>query len=50
MRLLLSRGPDSQVGDLTGHTASISHIALDERLNHVFTLSVDKVIKVCAPE
>ncbi|GIL84419.1 hypothetical protein Vretimale_15893 [Volvox reticuliferus] len=35
-----------KVGDLTGHTASVSHIALDERLNHVFTLSVDKVIKV----
>ncbi|KXZ51188.1 hypothetical protein GPECTOR_13g675 [Gonium pectorale] len=36
---------EHQVGDLTGHTASVSHIALDERLNHVFTLSVDKTIK-----
>ncbi|GFR43071.1 hypothetical protein Agub_g4078 [Astrephomene gubernaculifera] len=35
-----------KVGDLTGHTASVSHIALDERLNHVFTLAVDKTIKV----
>ncbi|KAG2498385.1 hypothetical protein HYH03_003644 [Edaphochlamys debaryana] len=35
-----------KVGDLSGHTASVTHIALDERLNHVFTLSVDKVIKV----
>lgn len=30
----------------TGHTASVTHIALDERLNQVFTLAVDKTIKV----
>ncbi|KAG2439805.1 hypothetical protein HYH02_010440 [Chlamydomonas schloesseri] len=35
-----------KVGDLTGHTASVTNIALDERLNHVFTLAADKVIKV----
>lgn len=35
-----------RIGELTGHTASVTHIALDERLNHVFTLSADKVIKV----
>ncbi|KAJ9529394.1 hypothetical protein QJQ45_013762 [Haematococcus lacustris] len=35
-----------RIGELTGHTASVTHISLDERLNHVFTLSVDKVIKV----
>ncbi|KAG2424023.1 hypothetical protein HXX76_014847 [Chlamydomonas incerta] len=35
-----------KVGDLTGHTASVTQIALDERLNHVFTLAADKVIKV----
>ncbi len=35
-----------RIGELTGHTASVTHIALDERLNHVFTLAADKVIKV----
>jgi hypothetical protein len=36
-----------RVGDLVGHTASVVRIALDERLNHVFTLAADRVIKVC---
>ena len=35
-----------RVGELTGHTASVTHLAIDERLNHVFSLSGDKVIKV----
>ena len=35
-----------RIGELTGHTASVSHIALDEQTNQVFTLSVDKMIKV----
>lgn len=35
-----------RVGELVGHTASVAQIALDERLNHVFTLGVDSVIKV----
>uniref|UniRef100_A0A7S0WPJ8 EF-hand domain-containing protein n=1 Tax=Chlamydomonas leiostraca TaxID=1034604 RepID=A0A7S0WPJ8_9CHLO len=35
-----------RIGELTGHTASVTHISLDTRLNHVFTLSADKVIKV----
>ncbi|KAG1667639.1 hypothetical protein FOA52_004666 [Chlamydomonas sp. UWO 241] len=35
-----------RVGELTGHTASVTHLAVDERLNHVFSLSADKVIKV----
>ena len=38
--------PPCRIGELVGHTASVSHIALDDKLNHVFTLSVDKVIKV----
>jgi len=35
-----------RVGELSGHTASVTHLALDERLNHVFSLSADKMIKV----
>lgn len=35
-----------RVGELRGHTASVTHIALDEKLNQVFTLAMDKVIKV----
>eukprot|EP00798_Chlamydomonas_sp_ICE-L_P024012 gene24012-9585_t len=35
-----------RIGELTGHTASITHISIDDKLNHVFSLSVDKVIKV----
>ncbi|GAX72651.1 hypothetical protein CEUSTIGMA_g107.t1 [Chlamydomonas eustigma] len=35
-----------RVGELTGHTASVTHLALDEKLNHVFSLSADKMIKV----
>ena len=31
-----------------GHTSSVMHVDLDERLNHLFTLSVDKTIKVRA--
>jgi hypothetical protein len=39
-----------RVGELTGHTASVTHIALDERLSHVFTLGADKTIKArCVP-
>jgi WD40 repeat protein len=35
-----------RVGELTGHTASVTHLALDEKLNHVFSMSSDKMIKV----
>ncbi|KAF5835754.1 WD40-repeat-containing domain protein [Dunaliella salina] len=35
-----------RIGELSGHTASVTHVALDSHLNHVFTLSLDKVIKV----
>lgn len=35
-----------KIGDLRGHTSSVSQLALDEHLNHVFTLSIDKSIKV----
>lgn len=35
-----------RIGELTGHNASVTHVALDNHLNHVFTLSLDKVIKV----
>ena len=34
------------MGELSGHTASVTHLALDERLNHVFSMSGDKTIKV----
>lgn len=36
-----------KIGELRGHTSSVSHIALDAATNHVFTLSIDKSIKVC---
>ena len=32
-----------RIGSLTGHTASIAHICLDDNLNQVFTLANDKV-------
>ena len=35
-----------RVGELSGHTASVTHLALDEKLNHVFSMSMDKIIKV----
>eukprot|EP00775_Hariotina_reticulata_P009116 gene9116-9285_t len=35
-----------KMGELHGHISSVTHIALDEHLNHVFTLSIDKTIKV----
>jgi WD40 repeat protein len=35
-----------RIGSLVGHTASVSHVCLDERLNQVFTLAADRVIKV----
>lgn len=35
-----------KVGELMGHTSSVMHVDLDERLNHLFTMSVDKTIKV----
>ncbi|WIA12480.1 hypothetical protein OEZ85_012515 [Tetradesmus obliquus] len=35
-----------KIGDLRGHTSSVCSIALDDSLNHVFTLSIDKSIKV----
>ena len=35
-----------KIGELRGHTSSVSHIALDPAHNHIFTLSTDKSIKV----
>lgn len=35
-----------KIGELHGHVSSVCHIALDERLNQVFTLSVDRTLKV----
>lgn len=35
-----------KLGELRGHTSSVCSIALDDNLNHVFTLSIDKSIKV----
>jgi hypothetical protein len=35
-----------KVGELRGHTSSVSAISLDPVHNHVFTLSIDKSIKV----
>jgi len=39
-----------RIGELSGHTGSVTHISLDENLNHVFTLSQDKAIKVRATD
>jgi hypothetical protein len=38
-----------KIGELRGHTSSVSHISLDPIHNHIFTLSVDKSIKVRGP-
>jgi WD40 repeat protein len=44
--LLLQGTTGRKIGDLRGHTSSVCSIALDDSLNHVFTLSIDKSIKV----
>lgn len=44
--LVLQGNTTRRIGELTGHTASVTHIALDEKLNHVFTLGADKIVKV----
>ena len=35
-----------RIGELRGHTSSVTALALDEKLNHVFSLSMDKTIKL----
>lgn len=37
-----------KVGELRGHTSSVTHIAHDSNHNHIFTMSLDKSIKVDA--
>jgi hypothetical protein len=43
---LLQGTSGRKVGELRGHTSSVSHISLDPVHNHIFTLSLDKSIKV----
>lgn len=44
--MLLQGTSGRKIGELRGHTSSVSHISLDAAHNHIFTLSLDKSIKV----
>lgn len=47
MSIMLLQGTTGRkMGELRGHTSSVTHIALDDNINQLFSLSVDKVIKV----
>jgi WD40 repeat protein len=46
LALALQGTTGRKMGDLRGHTSSVCSVALDDSLNHVFTLSIDKSIKV----